>query len=129
MFFDWNKIYKKTDGSVGNLFLVIKMLAYKEVPRNFKDKIIPYYGKDYGGVSFLLCPETLMDNAFRYSYKEVVQYVALASYRKYADYLTSGDLTLPLVESPLDKIKIKQNRLLLLDEHDLIHFKYEKSHK
>ena len=129
MFFDWNKIYKKTDGSVGSLFLVIKMLAYKEVPSNFNDKIIPYYGKDYGGVSFLLCPKVLMDNAFRYSHKEVVQYVALASYRKYADYLTSGNLTLPLVESPLDENKIKQNRLLQLDEYDNIHFKYEKSHK
>lgn len=125
--FDWKKIYKKTDGKVGPILIVFKMLVYKQIPKNKYDDIYKYYGTDFSGQSFLQNPEILFDNAYKYSPKEIVQYLALASFRRYSEYLATQKTTLSLLESPLGIDKIKQNRLLDIDIFNEIHFLYENS--
>lgn len=122
--FCWKKILKESKGSVNATFIILEMLIKGLVPLNRKDKFYPYYDKDYTGLSFLANPKALMTNAFKYSKKEVVEYVALASFRRYADYLTYNTITLSLIESPIGKDLIKQNRLLRL-EGETIHFLFE----
>ena len=125
--FDWKKIYKKTDGKIGPMLLVFKMLVYNQVPKNKYDKIYKYYNIDYSGQSFLLNPDILFDNAYKFDPKEIVQYIALASFRRLSDYLTTQKTTLDILESPIDRDLIEKNRLLSIDEYNQIHFLYEKS--
>jgi len=63
-------------------------------------------------------------NAYMYSYREIAQYVALASLRSYADYAITGDTTLDLnlVEIPVELFN--ENSLLRV-KNDKVHFKYE----
>lgn len=124
--FSWEKIYKKSSGSVNTIFLLFKMLVNSEIPKNKYDPIYKYYGTNYSGLSFLTNPKELLEVSFKYKRKEVVEYIALASFRSYSDYLMHGVITLKVMNSPLPLNKIKQNRLLRV-EGDTIHFIFEKS--
>ena len=126
--FSWKKIYKNTGGNVGSIFLVFDMLVKNKVPKNKYDRIYKFYDKDYSGQCFIENPNKLLDNAHKYTHKEVVQYVALASFRRYSEYLSNQKTTLSLVESPVDYEIIQKNRLLSIDIHSEIHFLYEKSY-
>jgi|SaaInl59LU_5_DNA_1037362.scaffolds.fasta_scaffold109142_1 hypothetical protein len=122
--FSWKKIYKISGGQVQPIYLIIKMLVNKEVPKNKYDPIYKYYDKNYLGHSFLVNPQGLLDNYFKYTMKEVVEYIALASYRSYTDYIMYRTTTLKVLNSPLPLHKLKQNRLLDIQD-DTIHFLYE----
>lgn len=125
--FDWKKIYKNTNGRIGSILTVFRMLVRNEVPKNKYDRIYKYYGKDYSGQSFLLNPDRLLDHMHKYDPKEIVEYIALASFRRYSEYLATQKTTLSLLESPVGKDKIENNRLLSIDKYGEIHFLYEKS--
>ena len=125
--FSWKKVYEISAGSIPTIFLIFKMLVNSEIPKNKYDPIYKYYDKDYSGQSFLVNPQDLLYNAFRYKRKEVVEYLVLASYRSYTDYLMFGTTTLKVLNSPLPLHKLKQNRLLRIDSEDNIHFLFEKS--
>lgn len=125
--FSWKKIYKNSGGSVDAIYLIFKMLVRGEVPKNKYDPIYKYYNKDYTGQSFIKDPEDLLENAFKYKRKEVVEYLALASYRSYTDYIMYGTITLDVINSPLPLHKLKQNRLLYLNPSNQIEFRFEKS--
>ena len=125
--FSWKKIYKNSGGSVDAIYLIFKMLVRGEVPKNKYDPIYKYYNKDYTGQSFIKDPEDLLENAFKYKKKEVVEYLALASYRSYTDYIMYGTITLDVINSPLPLHKLKQNRLLYLNPSNQIEFRFEKS--
>lgn len=124
--FSWKKIYKISSGQVSTTYLILKMLMKGQIPKNKYDPIYKYYGKDYSGQSFLKNSKDLLENCHKYSKKEVVEYVALASYRLYSDYLMFGTLTLPVRTSPLPLNKLKQNRLLRIEDGN-IHFLYEEA--
>lgn len=124
--FSWKKIYKISSGQVSTTYLILKMLMKGQIPKNKYDPIYKYYGKDYSGQSFLRNTKDLLENSHKYSKKEVVEYVALASYRLYSDYLMFGTLTLPVRTSPLHLNKLKQNRLLRIEDGN-IHFLYEEA--
>ena len=126
--FDWKKIYKKTDGKIGPILLVVKMLVYNQIPKNKYDKVYKYYNTDYSGQSFLQNPDILLENAYKFSPKEIVQYIALASFRRYSEYLATEKTTLDLLESPISRELIEKNRLLSIDYLNQIHFLYEKSY-
>lgn len=126
--FSWKKIYKISGGSVNTIFLIFKMLVNSEIPKNKYDPIYKYYEKNYSGQSFLVSPKKLLEVAFKYKRKEVVEYIVLASYRSYTDYIMYGTLTLDVIHSPLPLNKLKNNRLLHI-ENNKIHFLYEKSTK
>ena len=125
--FSWKKIYKNSGGSVDAIYLIFKMLVRGEVPKNKYDPIYKYYNKDYTGQSFIKDPEDLLENAFKYKKKEVVEYLALASYRSYTDYIMYNTITLDVINSPLPLHKLKQNRLLYLNPSNQIEFRFEKS--
>ena len=126
--FSWKKIYKISGGSVNTIFLIFKMLVNSEIPKNKYDPIYKYYEKNYSGQSFLVSPKKLLEVAFKYKRKEVVEYIVLASYRSYTDYIMYGTLTLDVMHSPLPLNKLKNNRLLHIEDNK-IHFLYEKSTK
>lgn len=128
VFFDWQKIYRKTGGSSKRIILVLKALCMTGLPRNVYDPVYKYYYDDFSGRSFLLQPELLLAYAFKYTPKEVAQYIGLASFRSYAYYRTTNDATLDLLHSPVSEDTIKQNRLLSIED-DRIVFLYEKSQR
>ena len=123
--FSWKKIHQISDGQVGTVFLIFSMLVRNTIPKNKYDPLYKYYGKDYLGQSFLIRPELLLENAHKYTYKEIAHYIALASFRRYSEYLANKKTTLSLLESPVGKDIINQNRLLSIDEYNQIHFLYE----
>ena len=125
--FSWKKIYKNSGGSVDAIYLIFKMLVRGEVPKNKYDPIYKYYNKDYTGQSFIKDPEDLLENAFKYKKKEVVEYLELASYRSYTDYIMYSTITLDVINSPLPLHKLKNNRLLYLNPSNQIEFRFEKS--
>ena len=126
--FSWKKIYKISGGSINTIYLIFKMLVNSEIPKNKYDPIYKYYEKNYSGQSFLVSPKKLLEVAFKYKRKEVVEYIVLASYRSYTDYIMYGTLTLDVMHSPLPLNKLKNNRLLHIEDNK-IHFLYEKSTK
>lgn len=125
LLFDWSKIYEASESSPAMCVLILRMLVENLVPKNKYDPIYKFYGKSFIGASFLVHPDVLLYNRFRYTNKEVAQYMALASLRSVAEYYVSGQVTLPKTQTPIDDELIKNNRLLRIDKNGDIHFLYE----
>ena len=128
LLYDWNKIFYKTEGDVYDIYLVLKMLTYKEIPDNKYDKIFKYSEVDFKGESFILHPDVLLFNRYKHSYREIAQYLGLASLRPLADYTATGKLTLDLFSVDIDSTVIEESSLLRV-EGDQIHFLYEEVNK
>ena len=58
--FNWEKILRVSNGNVGDIISILRIITYKLPPKNFKDKTFKFYQHNYGGKSFLLNPETLL---------------------------------------------------------------------
>ena len=126
--FNWKKIYNEAEGSSVKCLEILDMMVYKKVPYNSYDPIYKYRNKSFSGDSFLLQPEILLENGFRYAPREIAIYVALAARRKLADYLAFGEKTLSARHAPqLDKL-IEENRLLYITSGG-IHFVYEEAQR
>ena len=122
--FNWNKIFSEADGNLREINLIFKMLVERQIPLNKYDKIYKYTNMDFTGVSFLVHPEVLLYNQYKYDNREVCQYLALASIRSLADYLAFGTTTVDLMEVPISSELYYDNRLLYI-ENDSLHFLYE----
>lgn len=122
--FDWKKICRAADNKVGNIFAILTVITNKSKPRSMRDKAYKYYGMDFFGQSYLLHPEKLLEFSHCYTTKEMAEYLALASYRNYSEYLMSGDCTLKLTTSPVSQTKINSNRLLQIKDGK-VHFLFE----
>ena len=127
--FNWKKIYKEADGSSIKCLEILDMMVYKKVPYNSYDPIYKYRNKNFSGDSFLLQPEILLENAFRYAPREIAIYVALAARRKLADYLAFGEKNLSARHAPQLNTLIEENRLLYIDEWNKLHFIYEEAQR
>jgi len=128
--FDWQKICTHAEGKVVNTVRIFRMLVEKQVPKNKFDKIYKYSRIDFsGGSSFMLHPDVLLYHSHKYTYREVAQYIALCSLRSLAEYKATHQVTLDAILMPgvsIDPAEtINNNRLLSIDEDDLIHFLYE----
>ena len=128
LLYDWNKIFEVTKGTPSSIYLVIKLLVNKEIPRNKHDKIFKFANLDFSGNCFLVHPDILLYHAYKYSFRDIAQYVALASLRSLADYLATGDKTLDLLLCELDRELFKDNSLLHIKRNRL-YFKYEEVNK
>lgn len=128
LFYDWEKIFNAADGNPKTMYTILKMVYLKEIPKNKHDKLFKYAGKSFIGTSFLVHPDVLLYNAYKHSYREIAQYLALASLRSYADYAITGDTTLDLdvVEIP---VELFNDNSLLRVHHGNVHFKYEEVNK
>ena len=126
--FDWPKIYKASGGSSREAVSIFTMAVTREIPRNRYDPIYKYSQKSFSGNSYLLRPFLLIERSYKYTYKELADYIAAASFRSYANYKISRDTTLDRVLLPISDRRIgsfiKNNRLLYLDG-DRVHFLLE----
>ena len=124
LFYDWRKIFEASDGSPLAIFIIFKMLVTRAIPKNKYDDIYKYANMHFTGESFLVHGDVLLHNAYKYEYREIAQYLALASMRPYADYLATGELTLDLIKCEIDLELFENNRLLHIED-GIVHFLYE----
>ena len=127
--FDWQKICIHAEGKVVNTVRIFRMLVEKQVPKNKWDKIYKYSQKDFSRESFMLHPDILLHHSYKYTYREIAQYIALCSLRSHAEYEATKQVTLDAILAPgvgADPfLVLETNRLLSLDEDGQIHFLYE----
>lgn len=128
LFYSWRKMYRKSGGSSKRIILILKAMIKQGLPQSVRDPLYNYYYDDFSGESFLLQPHLLIYNEFRYTPKEVAEYIGLASFRNYAYYCATKDATLDLFHSPVSEDIINSNRLLEI-KNGRVHFLYEKSFK
>ena len=124
--YNWAKILKVTEGDSNSIVLIVHMLTYPRVPSSYRDPTYKYYGQSFEGFSFLLNPEKLLTERLKYTNKEAAEYVAVASYRNYLEYMKTGDAKLHLIDFPLFEEIINNNRLLHMKD-GTIHFKFEEA--
>lgn len=124
--FSWKKIYAHSEGIPSEILLILRMLTYKDIPVNRKDKIYKYSQLDFSGNCFLVHPDLLLYNAYKYESRDIAIYVSLASLRSYPEYVAYGTTTLNLAHSPVDPRDYLTNpELLAVDGDKNIHFLYE----
>ncbi len=121
--YDWKKIAMARKNDPKRIVLALRTLA-GEIPRNKWDPLYYYYVKDFGGKSFIVNLPKLLEEDFFYKPKEIAEYVALASFRNYSYYATTGDTSLDLLHSPVRQDIITNNRLLSIENGKIL-FKYE----
>lgn len=126
-FYDWMKLCTAAEGKVVNTVRIFRMIVEKQVPKNRFDKLYKYSHIDFTGESFMVHPDVLLYHSFKYTYREVAQYIALCSLRSAAEYAATQTVTLDSLLAPGDDptLVIENNRLLTIDEDGLIHFLYE----
>ena len=126
LLFDWNKIVRVSEGKVGDIITILRIITYKIEPKNYYDKTFKFYKYRFGGKSFLKNPKDLLEVGRSYSDKEVAEYAGVASFRNYHYYVNTGDTTLDFLECPISEEVINTNRLLELKE-GRIHFLFEET--
>ena len=127
LLFDWKKIYEETNGSPKEIIRVFRMLTENRIPQNKYDKIYRYYQQNFKGESFLVHPERLLYNGYRFTYKEMAVYIAFASIRPLADYLATHKISLDPFVVSTNLLQFTDNNRLLKYEDEEIHFRYEGS--
>ena len=124
IFYNWKKIFKESNGKVGDILTILDILTYKKLPVNRKDRRFRFWQKSFHGDSFLLQPEALFIQRARYSDIEIAQYAGISSLRNYFEYQSRKNTTLDLMHYTGNQDIINQNRLLWIED-DRIHFKFE----
>ena len=124
LLFDWKKVYDTAAGSIYNCNMIMEMLIRGSVPKNKYDPIYKFSSKNFTGSSFLVHPEFLLYNSYKYTQRELCIYYALASLRSLPEYLATHKTTLDALHCPVPVEEIKDNRLLIVLE-DEITFIYE----
>ena len=124
LLYDWNKIFEVAEGNTFTIFIIFRMITHRLIPNNKYDPIFEFSKKSFTGESFMVHPDILLFNAYKYDYRDIAQYIALASLRPYSDYLTTGKIDLDPYLVDLDYELFKDNSLLRFEE-DSIHFIYE----
>lgn len=124
LFYDWKKMFEAAEGSPLALFIIFKMLVTNAIPKNKYDDIYKYASKHFNGESFLVHPDVLLHNSYKHEYREIAQYLALASIRPYADYAATGETTLDLLMCDVDRELFEDNSLLTIEDGK-VHFLYE----
>lgn len=125
LLYDWKKVYKHSDGSVLGVFIIFKMLTLNQIPLNKYDKTYKFFDIDFKGESFLVHPDLLLFNSYKHSYRDMSQYLAIASFRSLSEYLANGKITLDILKVEESIINLINENSLLRIEDDEIHFLYE----
>lgn len=124
--YDWQKIYRAANGRAGECARIFAYVASGEVPTSRKDPMFKYARKRFDGGSFLINPERLISNYFRYTNKEIAVYLTLASLRNLGEYIASNKTSLDVLHAVIDSELYNKNRLLYILD-DEIHFIYEEA--
>jgi hypothetical protein len=126
LLFDWNKIMRISKGNVGNIIQILRIITYKIQPKNYYDKTFKFYKYKFGGSSYILNPQDLLERGRAFSDREVVEYAGVASFRNYHEYVNTKDTTLDFLMSPISEGIINNNRLLELKD-GRVHFMFEET--
>ena len=122
LFYSWPKIKKLSNGKVQTIKAIYQSIMDDHRPslaRRKYDKI------SFDGDSYLLKPERLLE-AFHYANQvDAANYLMLASRRSYANYLITGEFTLPTKYIAIPQHKLEKNSLIEVIGTD-IHFTLEK---
>ena len=94
------------------------------MPENKYDPIYEFSKQNFSGESFMLHPDILLFDAYKYEYNDIAQYIALCSLRPLADYQATGKIDLDLAIADIDPELFKDNSLLRI-EGDIVNFIYE----
>ena len=124
LLFDWGKVYEKAKGNIQQCNLIMHMITTQRLPISKNDPIYKYSKIDFRGDSFLVHPDILLFNAYRYNQRDIAIYYSLASIRSIAEYFNTKKVTLNLEHCPVELDLLTENRLLRIED-DGIHFKYE----
>jgi hypothetical protein len=124
--YNWEKIVKASRGNAFDIVTILRIITYKLKPKNYHDLTFKFYEKNFGGHSFLLNPEELLEKGRTYSDREVAEYAGVASFRNYYRYNKDKDTTLDFILCKVSKETINKNRLLRIED-DKIHFLYEET--
>ena len=124
IFYNWAKIYSKTEGRSSEILSIIAYITFPHLPRNRYDPTYALSQENWSGDSFLLCPEKIISNRKFFGDTELAQYVALASFRSFAEYEATGKRSLNMLLSPVSEKLIHNHRLLSRVE-DEIFFRWE----
>ncbi len=124
LLFDWKKVFDTAAGSIYNCNMIMEMLIRGSVPKNKYDPIYKFSQKNFRGNSFLVHPEFVLYNSYKYDQKEICMYYALASLRSLGDYYADQKTTLDSLHCPVDLDEINDNRLLIVDDQTIT-FIYE----
>jgi len=122
--YDWKKIVSTAEGSPLLVYTIFKMLVLKEIPNSKYDKIYKYVDLSFAGESFLVNPEQLVFESYKYSYREISQYLALASIRPISEYYATGKTSLDQRLVEFEEELYEENSLLRIQDGE-IHFLYE----
>jgi len=122
--YDWKKIVDTAEGSPILVYSIFKMLVMKEIPTNKYDKIYKYVDLSFAGESFLVNPEQLVFESYKYSYREIAQYLALASIRPISEYYATGKTSLDQRLVEFEEELYEENSLLRIEDGH-IYFTYE----
>ena len=117
-------MYEVSEGNPFTIFLICRMMVGKLVHDNRYDKIYQLSKQNFSGESFMLHPDILIFNAYKYEYTDIAQYIGLCSLRPYVDYQATGKIHLDLLSVDIDQELFNENRLLRIED-DIVHFKYE----
>ena len=126
IYFDWKKILEATNGNVGDIITIMRIITFRITPKNYYDKTFKFYEKNFHGNSFLVNPKDLLEKGRAFSDKEVAEYVGVASFRNSYEYAKTKDTTLDLIFCQVSEDTINQNRLLEIRDGK-VHFKYEET--
>ena len=86
--YNWEKIAKASKYDPARIMLIIHMLTYPRLPKNFKDPTMKYQGQSFEGFSFLLNPEKLLANRKKYGKNQIIlrrNNTIRKKYHKYAN--------------------------------------------
>jgi hypothetical protein len=125
LLYDWKKIFTIANGQPSGIFTIFEMLVKNTIPKNKYDPTYKFYEVNFSGESFLVHPDVLLYNSFRHSRRDIAIYLAFASMRSLGEYFASGDITLDLLEMPIDPFQHLESDRLLYMEDDKLHFLYE----
>jgi hypothetical protein len=123
--FSWKKVFYHAKGKPKEILQIIRMLTFKDLPLNKRDRIYKYSHINFSGTSFLVHPEVMLCNESYHSQRDLAIYISLASLRPYADYLAHNVLTLDLLHAPGEPVEYIKDPRLLSIEDGKIHFLYE----
>mgnify|MGYP003116986508 FL=1 len=124
LLYNWDKILSVSNGKIKHIVAILRMITYKQLPKNYYDSTYKYRRYKFGGYSFLLNPKELLEKGRTYSDSEVVEYAGVASFRSYHNFNETKDTTLDLLHCPVSQDLIINNRLLDI-KANRIHFMFE----
>ena len=112
-------MYLMCKGNSSAIVTLIANITYPSLPRNVRDPIYRLAQINWLGDSFLLHPEKLLSNRSKFGDTELAQYVALASFRSYAEYEATKRRSLNMLLSPVSTELIDNHRLLSRVEDEI----------